>query len=260
MALCCRPPKSSSPLLLGPDLDIGDAGPVQRLHHVTGGGELDTSVALQKDGLVRVPPALLGDRLSQPLQRHAIAAQVDLAEVRNGHDDVAVVVVALVVVLRDGQIDVDALAQHGRDDHEDDEQDQHDVDQRRDIDVGLQLTRRASPRVRAATRAPPPSPARARGRRARAPAGRRSGPQPGDDHDVLALRFDRPSLMTTSTSSDAVSSMSTVSCSMRALKKLKNQTAMMATPSPTAVVTSASAMPADTVPMPPPPLAGSANF
>src|SRR4030095_3395287 len=35
---------------------------------------------------------------------------------------------------------------------------------------------------------------------------------------------------------------------------------MRATPSPTAVVTSASAMPADTVPMPPPPLVGSGSF
>src|SRR3954453_14793218 len=35
---------------------------------------------------------------------------------------------------------------------------------------------------------------------------------------------------------------------------------MIATPSPTAVVISASAMPADTVPMPPPPLVGSASF
>src|SRR6185295_1826313 len=35
---------------------------------------------------------------------------------------------------------------------------------------------------------------------------------------------------------------------------------MIATPRPTAVVTSASAMPADTVPMPPPPLVGSASF
>ena len=42
---------------------------------------------------------------------------------------------ALLVAMR--QRDVDALLEQRRDDHHDDEQHQHDVDERRDVDVGL---------------------------------------------------------------------------------------------------------------------------
>ena len=38
------------------------------------------------------------------------------------------------------QLDVDALLQHRRDEHHDDQQHEHDVDERRDVDVGLDAT------------------------------------------------------------------------------------------------------------------------
>ena len=58
---------------------------------------------------------------------------------RVDRDDRLVLRVGLVDgVTRLGQLDGDALLQHRRDQHHDDEQHQHDVDERRHVDVGLE--------------------------------------------------------------------------------------------------------------------------
>jgi hypothetical protein len=59
-----------------------------------------------------------------------------------GHGDHGLVL-RLGFVLRIGggrQLHIDALLKHGRDDHHDDEQHQHHVNQRSDVDVGLDTT------------------------------------------------------------------------------------------------------------------------
>ena len=60
---------------------------------------------------------------------------------RTRHHELLAGVLLLLVVLRLGQLHVHAAMEHRRDDHEDDEQHEHDVDQRRDVDLVLRVAR-----------------------------------------------------------------------------------------------------------------------
>jgi hypothetical protein len=194
-------------LFVGADLDVLDAGAVDRLHRCARGSVADAMVSLQEDALFRVAPPLLFHGGGQLFDRNLLGVQIDVAARIDRNDQVLVVVVLPVVIAGDRQVDAGPADDHRRDHHEDDQQDQHDVDQRGYVDLGAHLPLGPALRRQA--------PARGRVQRARG-GGAKSGGMSARTA-VRGRHAGSPRRMV-STSSDAVSSMSMVMSSRRAVK------------------------------------------
>ena len=125
-------------LPLGDERDVLDLRLAERVHRVHDRAVLRVLVTLEVDDLfllvlearwTRGIEVVGGDRQRVDVE---LAARVD-------RDDRLVLRVRLVAgVARLGQRDRHALLQHRRDQHHDDEQHQHDVDERRHVDVRIQ--------------------------------------------------------------------------------------------------------------------------
>ena len=82
----------------------------------------------------------VGDAAGQVARAHRHRVQEDLL-VGLDTDDGLPLRVGLVGGIRGlRQLDVDALLKHRRDEHHDDQQHEHDVDERRHVDIGLDAT------------------------------------------------------------------------------------------------------------------------
>src|SRR5579864_4504138 len=125
--------------LLDHQADPAEAGLVDQPHHLAHPLVLQPAVALQHDLLVR---CLVVNALQRPRHLavgHPVLADEDAAVLLDRDGELLAVLRHLLGHLRLGQRDVDALLQHRRDDHEDDQQHQADVDQGSHVDLALDL-------------------------------------------------------------------------------------------------------------------------
>ena len=109
----------------------------QLVHGVHHGAVRRFLVGLDDDDLVRLVFKNLLDPRFQLTQGHRLSVQVDVLVPVNRHDRLVLGFRLFAAVRRKRQRHWDALLQQRSDDHHDDEQHQHDVDEGRDVDVGL---------------------------------------------------------------------------------------------------------------------------
>src|SRR5512143_2360511 len=125
-------------LALGDERDFLDprlAAEVHDLHHLGVGQRVVRLEVHHARALGEVLEALLDEPLELVLVVQPLGAEVGRLVLLDGHDDRLGLVLALLGVARLRELHVDTLLEHGRDDHEDDEQHDHDVGHGRDVDV-----------------------------------------------------------------------------------------------------------------------------
>ena len=119
------------------DPDLLDARRLQAIHDVHQLLQLHTAVAAQEHFLRRAIQQGLAYPLLENLDANRIVAQIDHARAAIGerHVDEDALARDRRAVSRLGQLHVEALLHHRRCHHEDDEQHEHHVDQRHDVDL-----------------------------------------------------------------------------------------------------------------------------
>src|ERR1035437_10018365 len=134
-------PGGSSLSLFGQQTDIIHAGGAHVVHHVHHGAVFGASVGFDKDPLVHFIGQAVLHFGGELVGGNLIGAKEDLPVTHDGHEQG----IFLVRVghgrwaIHLGHVHAHALLQHGRDDHENDEQHQHHVHHRSDVDVGIDL-------------------------------------------------------------------------------------------------------------------------
>jgi hypothetical protein len=99
---------------------------------------LRAKITLHKDGLVHAVSEQVRDLRREIVDVNAILVEVELAVSchRNKYGVFLVCFGHVMGVVRFRKLNIDTLLQHGRDDHEDDEQNKHNVRHGRDVDFG----------------------------------------------------------------------------------------------------------------------------
>src|SRR5687768_7912492 len=122
----------------GDERDLFDAGFAEEVHDLHDLAVLELLVRLQVDDLLsfrQVLQALLDLGHQVELVRHRGAAEEGGGVLLDRDRDRLLLVLPFLGVPRGRELHVHPLLQHRGDDHEDDEQDDHDVGHRRDVDV-----------------------------------------------------------------------------------------------------------------------------
>jgi hypothetical protein len=117
---------------LGDDADIGDAGLFDRVHHRSEGAEGYSLIGTYVDDLLFILGVCSEDgRKVVDVDRFVL--EKDILVLVNGDHKMFFGELVDLPGLRNS--DLDATLEDGGGDHEDEEQDQHDIDKRRDVDV-----------------------------------------------------------------------------------------------------------------------------
>uniref|UniRef100_E6QHZ2 Uncharacterized protein n=1 Tax=mine drainage metagenome TaxID=410659 RepID=E6QHZ2_9ZZZZ len=118
---------------LSDNADVGDACLFDGIHDGGEGSEGNAFVGAKVDDLMGRVGAGLMETLGEVVDVDGLVAKVDLLVAGHGHHQ------ALLGDLPDGagpgHGDLDAGLEHWRGEHEDDQQNQHHIDQRRDVDL-----------------------------------------------------------------------------------------------------------------------------
>src|SRR3954467_8932533 len=128
-------------LVLRQERDLREARVVRGLHHHSHLAVIDPLVRFQHHVAVRILLMFRGDVRRQIAIRDPVLSDEHRAVGFDRDDQIALFSRLLLRVRTFREQHVDALLQHRRDDHEDDEQHQADVDERRDVDVAFDLVR-----------------------------------------------------------------------------------------------------------------------
>src|SRR6185312_14239185 len=128
-------------LLLGEQAQLIDSCRTNVIHNRYNGSVLRASVSLHVNALVGLVGQTIADFIAELVGAQLVVIQIDLIVTRDGDQDCVFFIrirhLLRIVGLR--QLDAVTFLQHGRDDHEDDQQNQHHSDHRRDIDIGVDL-------------------------------------------------------------------------------------------------------------------------
>src|SRR6266542_5333471 len=130
-------PCAAANLALGDETHVLDPTGTQVVHGVHHVAVFDVFIGLDDDEFFRLRLEDVSDAAPEVTVRHRDGIDEEPAVRGDGHDSLILRLRLDGAVGSDGQPDIDALLQEGRDDHHDDEEHEHDVDERRDVDVGL---------------------------------------------------------------------------------------------------------------------------
>src|SRR6266404_4534168 len=124
---------------LGDDADITDAGLAQSVYHAGEDAEGDFFVAAEEYGFLRFFELRVnfGAKL---VNVDGVVAEVNLLGFVDRYDET--LFGDFLDGVRFGNVELDARLQDGCGDHEDDQEDQHDVDERHHVDLGERSLRR----------------------------------------------------------------------------------------------------------------------